>query len=311
MQFKKLGLIFKPDPSFSWMSSHSQLPTPFLLNDEGQCRVFFAGRSSDQVSSIGYFDINLNDPKKLINFSKEPVLIHGDIGHFDQFGVFPSSVIKKDDQYWLYYIGWVKGATPPLFYASIGLARSYDCNSFEKYSNVPIMSTSKHDPCLVTSPHVYFENDTYHMAYVSGDKWTKNGEILQSHYNIKYAHSKDALNWEREGRKLIDYNSDEETNIARAAIFKNDSNKYSMFYSYVKNKQGYQIGYATSGDGLSWNRFDEKLTIVSEEQSISFDDKMQCYPAVIKYKKTYFLFYNGNNYGYDGVHLAVSNENNV
>ena len=37
-----------------------------------------------------------------------------------------------------------------------------------------------------------------------------------------------------------------------------------------------------------------------------FDSQMLEYAAVIKHQDSYFMFYNGNNYGFDGIGLAVS-----
>jgi predicted GH43/DUF377 family glycosyl hydrolase len=302
MKLKKIGLIFEPDPKFSWMASHCQLPTPLLLDDNGLCRIFFAARSTSQISSIGYCDLNLNEPNKILEYGQIPVLTPGPFGHYDQYGVFPSSLIKKDNQYYLYFIGWIKGETSPLFYASIGLALSVDGKEFKKYQTVPIMSTSIYDPCLVTSPFVYSNGDLLHMAYVSGEKWSSKNSVIQSHYNIKLATSRDGINWTREGIKLIDFSSENETNIARPSIlFIN--NIYHMWFSYVKEKAGYRIGYAQSNDGIKWVRMDEKVQFTNSSVS-STDNEAQCYPSVIRYKDKIFMFYNGNGFGKFGIELA-------
>ena len=65
----------------------------------------------------------------------------------------------------------------------------------------------------------------------------------------------------------------------------------------------YRIGYAESADGIKWDRKDNTNISVSKS---GFDSKMMEYASVIKYKNKYIMFYNGNNYGFDGIGLAVS-----
>src|SRR5206468_2418892 len=120
-------------------------------------RVYFASRTPEQRSHIGWVDVELSDRPVVRARAALPVLSPGPIGHFDEHGVFPASVVQHDDgRLWMYYVGWTQGVTPPLFYASIGLAVSEDGgNSFTRVSPAPVMSRSAFDPCLVTSPYVF------------------------------------------------------------------------------------------------------------------------------------------------------------
>ena len=206
----------------------------------------------------------------------------------------------------MYFIGWNKGVESPLFYASIGLAASEDGKSFRKLSVAPILSRSKWDPCLVTSPNVFIENGLWRMTYVSGIKWTRglNGK-LQSHYHIKYAESEDGIQWKRDGRVAIDFRPGE-TNIARSSVVKDHDGSYKMWFSYVHSEIAkYRIGFAKSVDGYHWERTDEEDKIPKDNYHAK---DMICYPFVFIFKNKMYMLYNGNNFGKSGFGVAVWEE---
>lgn len=305
IKWKNLGQIFSIHKYFKdsvWSTSHAQLPTACLICDKtGLVRIFFASRSNDNISRVGYFDYSLID-QKVVSHSNNPVLSQGKIGHFDQFGVYPSSLIKKNDTWYMFYIGWIKGTPQPLFYASIGLAESKDLISFEKCLNVPVMGISEFDPCLVTSPFVFFNEDKYEMAYVSGDCWVDTPQGYSSRYNIKRAFSDDIFKWNRSGQIVIDYANESETNVARPSILKIDG-VYHVWFSYVSDNRPYQMGYASGECLTSLTRSKEGL--VGFESIDGLSDQMSCYPSVVLFKNKIYMFYNGNQYGKEGVLYAV------
>ena len=94
------------------------------------------------------------------------------------------------------------------------------------------------------------------MWYGSNLKWGKEQEEM-SHV-IKYAESKDGIHWDRAGNIAINFQNPSEYAISKPCIIK-DSDIYKMWYSYRGNK--YRIGYAESGDGISWIRKDHEAGI--------------------------------------------------
>lgn len=281
--------------------SHAQLPTVLCFPDF--VRVFFAVRDDRQYSSIYSLDLAL-EAEKVKVLSESPVLClePGDLGRFDEHGVFPASIVSIDGRYHLYYIGWNKGATPPLFYAAIGLAVSEDGLNFKRTSVAPVMSRSEYDPCLVTSPHVYKDGELFRMTYVSGVKWTRELHGLQSHYHIKHATSLDGLDWQREGRVAIDF-APGETNIARSAVMKNGEGDYEMWFSFVGPESGkYRMGYASSTDGWQWVRNDRNAHIDADCEECS---DMICYPCVFDFKESRYMLFNGDGFGRNGFGMAV------
>lgn len=301
MQWKKIGLIFRPDTRFKWMQTHAALPVANHINGD-IFRIYFSSRDKQNRSHIGYFEIDITNPLKILNVSKEPVLAPGPLGYFDDHGVYASSVVRHEGRLYMYYIGWNPGLTPPLFYSSIGLAISEDGGkTFIKHSKVPILTRSEYDPCLVTSPFVLKEEEKWHMWYISGYRWKLLDGVPQSYYHIKYAESIDGIKWIRKGVVCIDHQSKEEKNIARPCVIK-EGDLYRTWYSFDRG-EGYRIGYAESSDGIYWTRKDKEAGI--DVSHSGWDSNALAYPWVFSHKGRKYMFYNGNNFGKDGIGLAI------
>lgn len=298
--WRKLGLIYSAGGE-GWRSSHASLPTPIRL-DGSLYRILYAARDERNRSSVGYFDIDLDDPTRILAESSEPVLSPGPLGTFDDHGVYPASAVRDGERIMLFTIGWNPGVESPLFYATIGLAVSEDGGrTFRRTAPAPILARSPVDPCLVTSPMVLKEGGRWRMWYVSGNRWERTEQGLQSYYNVKYAESKDGHVWERDGRVCLDHADESETNISRACVIR-DGGVYRAWYGFASSGN-YKIGYAESADGLEWRRRDSDAGI--GVSSSGWDSEAIAYPYVIPHAGKYFMFYNGNRFGKDGVGLAV------
>lgn len=308
MKWIKKGLIFETAQQYSWMYSHAQLPVADVISDN-IVRVYFASRDVKSFSSIGFVELDVKNDFKIIKLSEAPVLSPGRIGYFDEHGVFPSSIVNYKGKKYLYYIGWNQGYKQPLFYASIGLAISEDNGlTFTKHSMAPIMSRSEFDPCLVTSPNVFMDNEVWRMTYVSGVRWELVDDQLKSFYHIKYAESENGIDWKRDGIVCLDFRDENESNIARSAVIK-ENGVYRMWFSYVYGSQKYRMGYAESYDCKSWIRNDSLSGL--DVSPGGFDSEMICYPNVVLLNNMKIMFYNGNNFGKQGFGLAVEKDSTI
>lgn len=300
LTWTKLGLVFAPDGRATWLRSHASLPTALPLSD-GRQRVYFSSRDGESRSHVGWVELALGDTVHAGQVSSEPVLAPGPLGHFDDHGTYAASLVEDGGEVRLYYVGWNPGVRPPLFYSSIGLATSDDGGlSFRRHSTAPIMARSDHDPCLVTSPCVLLDGDTWRMWYVSGIGWREEAGRLRSIYHVKYAESRDGVAWDRQGLVAIDLRPDE-TNIARPCVVK-DAGGYRMWYSSAGD-DGYRIGYAESDDGYRWERHDELAGI--EPGPEEWDAGAQAYPWLVRSGGREYLLYNGDGFGRDGFGAAV------
>ena len=299
MKWIKQGLFFCPNAEFPWMKSHASLPIADHVEDDIY-RIYFSCRNSKNYSSIGFVEIDINDPKKIHSISETPVISPGKLGSFDDTGAMTASIVNQNNKKYLYYIGWNQSTTVP-FRWSIGLGISSDNGkTFSKFSDGPIMERNHIDPYFVSSPTVIFEDNIWKMWYISGIGWKKSNDDLIIPYNVRYAESTDGINWNRNGKFCMDFKNSTETRIGRASILKEDK-KYKIWYSHAG--KSYRIGYAESSDGIKWDRKDESVGIDVSE--FGWDSEMIEYSYVFKHKEKKYMLYNGNNYGETGIGLAI------
>ena len=97
MNWQKVGLIFRPEPKYDWMVSHASLPTALHLHRDIY-RVYFNSRNKLNHSHVGYIEIDINQPDKILYLTTEPVLTPGPLGYFDDHGVWASSIVTYNNK---------------------------------------------------------------------------------------------------------------------------------------------------------------------------------------------------------------------
>jgi hypothetical protein len=294
--WQKKGLLLSAPPPVRWGVSHAALPV--VRSVAGVAELYFSSRDAQGRSHIGRA-ILAPDLVGELSFESEPLLGPGPLGSFDDAGVTTGCVVEHDGATYLYYSGWTRGVSVP-FYFYVGCARSDDGEHYTRVSDAPTLERSDVDPYLTASPWILVENEVWRMWYVSGTGWlVRNGHPLHR-YNIKYAESRDGLTWDRSGRVCIDYRDEDEYAIARPCVVR-DGDRYRMWY--CSRGAAYRLGYAESGDGLTWERRDHEAGL--EPSSSGWDSEMISYPAVYDRGGRRYLLYNGNGYGASGIGYAV------
>ncbi len=301
MKWKKLGLVFCPSGETEWMQSHAAVPIAESIGGD-LYKIYFSSRDKQNQSYTGYVVIDIKIPQKIIDVSKQPVLFPGELGEFDDSGAMATWLTIHEDRKFLYYIGWNLGVTVP-FRNSIGLATNTQDDGFNRYSSGPIVDRSIHEPHFCASCCVLTEQDLWRMWYLSCTGWRMREGKPEHQYHIKYAESKDGINWQREGLVAIDFANDSEFAISRPSVI-HDNDCWKMWYSC--RGQSYRIGYAESEDGRQWERLDQQAGI--DVSSDGWDSKMIEYPFVFDHDGERYMLYNGNDYGKTGFGLAVLEE---
>ncbi|WP_037319619.1 hypothetical protein [Salegentibacter sp. Hel_I_6] len=309
MNWIKKGVIFKTDNDFDWMSSHACVPTVHILNED-TFRIFFSPRNANGQSMLGYIDVEADNPKNIIQISEKPLMPLGELGTFDDGGIMPCSIITNADEIYLYYVGWNPSGSVP-YRNSVGLAVSKDNGeSFQRMFKGPIVDRNRHEPFFTASPYVLKEDDIWHMWYASSTGYTLVNNKPEPLYIIKYASSKNGIDWERNNHTCIEPKTELEAN-ARASVIK-ENNIYKMWFAYRGSldfrdgADSYRIGYAESTNARDWTRKDSEAGITFSESG--WDSKMQTYPNIIEHKGRKFLFYNGNGFGKTGIGYAVDKD---
>jgi hypothetical protein len=140
------------------------------------------------------------------------------------------------------------------------------------------------------------------MWYVSNLGWTDDADGQpQYRVHIKYAESDDGIHWKRTGRVCVDFAHAGEYAISRPCVLR-DPDCYRMWYSV--RGEAYRIGYAESGDGLTWRRLDAAAGI--DVSSKGWDSEMVEYACVFDHGGRRHMLYNGNGYGATGIGHAVA-----
>ena len=299
MSWIKKGLIFEPHGQFAWVKTHAMLPVADRIDDDIY-RIYFSGRDDKNRSLIGSVDIDIKDPTTLLRLSDEPVLGLGSLGCFDDNGVSPTFITNYDGKKYLYYMGWNKGATVRAGEVS-GLAISADNGeTFTRFSRAPILHRTDKEPySILVASCILKENGVWKMWYDSANVWL-NKDLPR--YNIKYAESIDGINWDMTGQIAIDFKDPDETRVSRASVLKEDG-IYKMWFCCAMGYGGYTMGYATSIDGINWDRDDHESGLVLSESG--WDSEMVCYPYVFKHKGVKYMLYCGNSYGRTGFGYAI------
>lgn len=307
IRWEKRGLVYAVDGRLPWARSHAQIPTVAGLKD-GALRILFSSRDADNRSRIARLDVRGTAPAEILHVEAQPVLQPGATGTFDDCGVMPSSVVEHDGVHYLYYIGWNVRNTVP-YHNSVGLAISEDGgHRYRRLFEGPVMDRTAEEPYFCATSCVRIENGIWRNWYLSCTGWNQVAGVAEPRYHLKYAESRDGIHWERQGRVAIDYANDAEGGIVRASV-RRDGDGWQMWYAY-RGQSGYRddpaasyrIGYAESGDGLTWSRMDHLAGI--DVAAAGWDSFMVAYPEVVTVADRLYMFYNGNGFGASGFGYA-------
>lgn len=312
----KKGLVFDPKnhETPEWMSEFAQAPATLIFSDF--IRVYFSTRpkpdeNKQYVSYSGYVDLDKENLFKVLAISREPILKLGNLGEFDEYGTYPVSPIRKENEILLFYAGWTRCVSVP-FNVGIGCALSNNQGKqFAKLGNGPIIPYTPNEPFVLSGPKIRKFNNIYYLFYIAGTEWISHDNRSEPIYKITMATSKDGLKWEKLNRFLIEdkYSPGDEAQASPDVFFKNG--KYHMFFCYRKTRDyrntqnGYRIGYAWSLDLKTWKRDDDKAGISISESG--WDSEMVSYPHVFELNQKIYMMYLGNSVGKTGFGLAELN----
>jgi hypothetical protein len=311
-RWKKLGRVFNPHDiqGRAWLREFAQAPCTLVFEDF--VRVYFSCRpppdANGQYSSYTAFvDLKRSNLFEILRVAEQPILPLGGVGEFDEFGIYPASVIRDGGDVLAYYGGWTRCESVP-FNVAIGVARSCDGGeTFRKLGPGPILSYSSDEPFVLSGPKIRRFGDRWHLFYIAGRKWKAVDGRPEPVYRIRMASSADGISWTKHGRDLIDCRLEEDEAQASPDVFWRDG-RYHMFFCYRRSENyrgrenGYRIGYAWSEDLANWTRDDGRAGIdVADE---GWDSEMISYPHVFDLDGATFLFYLGNQVGREGFGLA-------
>ncbi len=257
----------------------SHVQSPAVISLEDRYRMFFCSRKladssgGNFVSKLYSIDFE-KESFRVLDSPKQEIIVTGDSGTFDEFGMTPVSVVEIDGQLHLYYAGWSRSISVP-YTAAIGvlLESNQDPSKFTRLFKGPVIPYDADEPFLMGSPRVKKFNNKLYMFYVAGTRWDNTSGNPEPTYKIRMAISDDGYNWTKIGRNLISDSIDvNECQAAPEVISYNGG--YIMLYSFRSNlrddpKREYQIGMSYSKDLEQWETLPVELQAKAINQNIS------------------------------------------
>jgi hypothetical protein len=262
------------------------------------------------LSHVAFVDFEA-DVKTVRRVGENTVIPLGELGAFDEHGIFPINPLRLGDKVYAYTTGWSRRVSVSVE-TGIGLAISSDEGlTFQRHGAGPVLSASLHEPCLVGDGFVIREGDRFHMWYIFGTGWNQYGKEAAPDrtYKIGHATSSDGIKWKKEEACQIipDVLGPDESQALPTVI--RVGLQYHMFFCYRESfnfrgakGRGYRIGHAVSDDLEHWLRDDKNPGLTGTDGD--WDSDMQCYPHVFNFGGKVWLLYNGNAFGRDGFGLA-------
>jgi hypothetical protein len=316
MRWKKLGKVFDPTQHKlpHGCTQFAQSPQALVFDDF--VRIYFSTRSVDArngkyLSHIAFVDMK-KDLAEVIRVSDQTVIPLGEMGCFDEHGIFPMNVVRHGEAIYGYTCGWNRRVSVSVDTA-IGLAISRDGGlTFQRIGNGPVLAASLHEPCLVGDGFVKVINGVFHMWYIFGTGWKLYSvdAAPDRTYKIGHATSDDGIEWvKEEARQIISDRLGEDESQALPTVIEVDG-RYHMFFCYRQSfdfrsnsGRGYRIGHAWSDDLVGWTRDDAAPLLDVTEGA--WDADMLCYPHAFECEGNSYLLYNGNEFGRYGFGVAV------
>jgi len=182
------------------------------------------------------------------------------------------------------------------FFGAAFLGNVEAVSTWQKYPGNPI---SFDENITALDPYILKENDIYKMFYVGNEG---------SGWRTEYANSSNGLEWQRNIEPVIIIGSSDgwESGTENANVIKKSSlDKYHMWYTSVNTSHWnvgldrFRLRYATSTDGINWDRLDGWASTISSDawaSSTAWDKGGIARGISVLYKDgLYHLWYAGTN----------------
>ena len=256
------------------------------------------------ISKVGFADFDKTF-KNIIRVSKD-VIPDGNLGTFDEHGIFPISPFRDGGKIKAITCGWSRRQAVSAETA-LGLVISEDGGvTFKRYGNGPVMASTLKEPYLIADGFIVKGlEQKYYMYYIFGTEWGNyNTNEPERTYKIGVAISENLLDWERDGRQIIKSRFDGEAQALPSVLYRNGiwhmvfCHRHTVGFRNNRNKS-YKLGYASSRDMKNWIRDDSKIQIPPED----WCNEMQCYPNIFEMDGDVYLLYNGNHFAKEGFGL--------
>jgi predicted GH43/DUF377 family glycosyl hydrolase len=271
----------------SWDDGHVEGSTVIYDSTNSTFKMWYSGGYDESHINIGYAtsDDGINWEK----YEHNPVLTGDSLGGWDAAVIFPS-VAFEDGVYHMWYTGARSTDT-----CQIGYATSPDGINWTKDQNNPVLKigvAGSWEDRWVISPCVRILGSKFHMWYTGA-----HGNPTGADYSeqIGYATSNDGIIWEKylANPVLAKGNTGQwDARLATCPSIFYNGKIFEMWYSGQSLNTVFRIGYATSPDGIVWQRYAANPVM----SPTAWENPRVQNPYVLLIDSTYQMWYSGGDY---------------
>ncbi len=304
MAWRDLGVIFPVRNLAPWAVSHCYVPTAMQMED--RIRVYASFWDANNYGRLGYVDVATKEPYHIIDYAKNPILADSALGNFDCHGVTPLSAIMSDDSIRLYYAGWQKFDLADKRYTIFtGLALNIPgSDMFVRFSDNYLMGPRNENELVRTGGMTLQDCGRWRTWFAAFHKLINvNGKHTPS-YTLSTTSSDDGISWNNEEICVFPTVENAIMGYGRSAIWKVNDVYHGLFPVRAWNGRYSNICYSSSIDGIKW----EPLSVngMAFTTAHTCDNQTEvCFPSIIRQHDKTLMFYNGNDFGSDGLRLAI------
>ena len=227
-----------------------------------------------------------------INWTKDannPILSGGAAGTWNRHVFMPSVLYNPDSLRYEMWFGASAGpGTPEWRPFRIGFATSDNGINWTMHPSAVLSpDPGTWDETTVEAPMVIRENGTYKMWYTG---WSSSNEPG----GIGYATSPNGIDWTKYPSIVLEPGTAAwEAGYPYGSFVMPVAGGYKMWYSAVSdiNSLEFNIGYATSVDGITWQRHPNNPVLTVGDAG-RWDDELVGWPHVNYIEGTYYMWYN-------------------
>ena len=232
------------------------------------------------------------------HISDQPVLSYGESGSWDKFLVGFPAIIKDGDTLKMWYTGGTQGYK--VSNLRIGYAWSTDGTNWHRYERNPIISASLNWEGSQLEPGIVIKDGNLYKMWYSAGTLTKT--------NIGYAYSENGINWTKHSEAVLTCGPAGDWDVGRVGaptVIKKDGS-YKMWYQGATDEfpafATFRIGYATSSDGIQWEKYNDPATpapfsasdpVLSVGNSGEWDSHRIGHPCVLPTEEGFEMWFNG------------------
>jgi predicted GH43/DUF377 family glycosyl hydrolase len=278
--------LLNPESDTDWDNGYVGSCTVLYDSTNSLFRMWYSGGQGELLGQVGY--ATSTDGIKWQKYGNMPVMEEGPAGSWDHHIVGFPTVVIVNDTCRMWYVG---GSDEMV--VQIGYATSIDGINWTKYGNNPIIrvgTAGSWEETWIFEPCVIYNESVFHMWYTGakGD-WT---DFDPWDAGVGYATSTDGINWTKHASNPVfeentPGNWDDYIVCEQTVLFHNGM--FHMWYQGLTSTPGlFPIGYATSADGISWQRSESNPVLIP---SSLWELPRHQFPHVIITDSTYHMWY--------------------